>query len=191
MAVDLFLVLPSSPTVKLAADPTQDQYFKSTYGTTPVVEIGRFSFGTENPLLIGSATSGAGAGKLKFKELVVERAIDTLSSSLFTVNATGGHLSWMQIALRKSSSSATAPPRPHLVFGFEAVFITGIDWSAGDGDDVALEQVTFAYGGLAIGYYPQRSDGTFGTLVKGTWNQTTNTPTVAQEVWQGFPPTAV
>jgi type VI protein secretion system component Hcp len=43
------------------------------------------------------------------------------------------------------------------------VFVSGIDWSSSSGDEEPLERVTLAYGALAVGYYPQKADGTFDT----------------------------
>jgi len=36
-------------------------------------EISDFSFGVENPTTIGSATGGAGAGKIKFNEFTIKK----------------------------------------------------------------------------------------------------------------------
>ncbi len=58
-------VLPSS--VPLAPPPSG--------GTTAVhvaVEVNDFGFGVENPTTIGSATGGAGAGKIKFNEFTIK-----------------------------------------------------------------------------------------------------------------------
>ena len=64
--------------------------------------------------------------------------------------------------------------KPYLVYGFNMVFLSKIDWSAGSGDDEPNERLTFAYGALAIGYYPQQADGSLGTAVKASWNRVTN-----------------
>jgi hypothetical protein len=62
MPMDVFMVLPSaapSPlgTVPITADPTVDPYFKTTFGTQPVVELRSFSLGVENSTTFGSATA--------------------------------------------------------------------------------------------------------------------------------------
>src|SRR5262245_58688834 len=53
-----------------------------------VVEIKDFSFGVENPT-IGSATGGAGAGKIKFNEFTIKRTTDSASPAFF-VNSPAG-----------------------------------------------------------------------------------------------------
>jgi type VI secretion system secreted protein Hcp len=46
-------------------------------------EIKDFSFGIENPTTIGSATGGAGAGKIKFNEFSITKTTDTASPNFF------------------------------------------------------------------------------------------------------------
>ena len=48
------------------------------------------------------------------------------------------------------------------------------------------ERVTFAYGRLALSYYPQKPDGTFGTKKTATWDQITNQEPVPAEVLANF-----
>jgi hypothetical protein len=55
------------------------------------------------------------------------------------------------------------------------VFVTKLQWSGDEGDDVPVEQVSFAYGSLSLGYYPQQPDGSFGKVTKLGWSQMTNT----------------
>jgi type VI secretion system secreted protein Hcp len=171
MAVDLYLVIPTatgSPPV--SADPVSDQYFKTTFPSAAVVEIRAFSVGVENKASIGSASTGAGAGKAVLNELSIEKSVDTLSRSLFALSATGGHLAKMQVYLRNAGA---AGGKPYLVYAFNTVFVSKVDWSA-DSDDQPTEHVTFAYGALALGYYPQNPDGKLGTAVKTSWSQVTN-----------------
>ena len=177
MAVDLYLVIPPGKGNPLiTADPVPDQYFRTAFSTAAVVEVRQFSFGTQNNASVGSASTGAGGGKVVFNELQIEKSVDTLSRSLFTMNATGGHLARMQLYLRKAGGT---DGRPYLVYAFDMVFLSKIDWSAGSGDDEPNERLTFAYGALALGYYPQKPDGAMGTAVKASWSQVTNSePTV-------------
>ena len=55
------------------------------------------------------------------------------------------------------------------------VFLSKIDWSVSSGDEQPIERLVFNYGALALGYYPQKPDGTLGTAVKTSWNQVANT----------------
>jgi hypothetical protein len=42
-------------------------------------ELGKISGGVENPTTIGSATGGAGAGKIKFREFTIKKTTDSAS----------------------------------------------------------------------------------------------------------------
>ena len=171
MAVDIYLVIPpATGNPPISGDPVTDQYFKTTFPNASVVEIRQFSVGSENAASVGSASTGAAAGKAVLKELLIEKSVDTMSRSLFAMNATGGHLARMQLYLRRAGVGA----KPYLVYGFNMVILSKIDWSASNGDEQPIERLTFAYGALAVGYYPQKPDGTFSTAVKASWNQVTN-----------------
>ena len=99
--------------------------------------------------------------------------MDTLSPSLYLISARGAHFDKVQVFIRKTGG-ATPAPKPYLVYGLNMVFISKIDWSVSEGDEQPLERLTFAYGGLALGYYPQKPDGTFGTRKAAAWSQVTN-----------------
>ena len=46
---------------------------KAAKGGSPTIELKDFSFGAENPTNIGSATQGAGAGKVSLGELHIKK----------------------------------------------------------------------------------------------------------------------
>ena len=185
MPMDLYLILTATPQAPVTADPTMDQYYKTTFANQPAVEIRSFSLGVENATTIGSATGGAGTGKIKLNELYNEKSVDTLSPSLYSLSARGGHLAKMQLFVRKTGG-ATSAPKPYLTYGFAPVFVTSIDWGASEGDDLPVERVTFAYGSLALGYYAQKPDGTLGAKKMATWNQVTNAEPPETDVLTNF-----
>jgi type VI protein secretion system component Hcp len=187
VAADIFLVIPSplvgtlSP-VPLTADPVQDSYFGQLKAAA-VVELRSFGLGAENPATVGSATSGAGVGKIKFGNLQVEKNVDRLSPSLFVASAMGAHFPTVQIFVRKAAGGAT-PGKPYLAYELSTVFISRIDWAGGGGDEAPVEHLEFAYGALVVGYYPQQPDGSLGKLLALGWSVVTNTRTDAN----GLPP---
>ncbi len=164
MAVDMFLVIPpATGNPPMSADPVTDQYFKTTFPNAAVVGIRQFSVGAENPASVRSAATGAGTGKAVLTELLIEKSVDTMSRALFALSATGGHLAKMQLYLRKAG---VAGGKPYLVYGFNMVFLSKINWSVSSVDEQPIERLTFAYGALAVGYYQQKPDGTLGTAVE-------------------------
>jgi type VI secretion system secreted protein Hcp len=184
MPVDVYLLLtaglPNMP--PLASDAAKDDYLSRTFPKSVAVEVRDFSFGAQNPTTVGSATAGAGAGKVKFNELVVTKSVDQLSPSLFLISASGGHFPSAQLVVRKPGGTG-GPGKPYLAYEFQMVFVTGVEWSRGD--DGPAEQVTFVYGALAVGYYPQRPDGSLGQLTKQGWSQMLDKQT-GPETLQGF-----
>ena len=57
-------------------DLTPDELEQVSGGQDAAFEIKDFSFGVENPTTIGSATGGAGAGKIKFNEFTIKKTTD-------------------------------------------------------------------------------------------------------------------
>src|SRR5262245_54118469 len=71
----------------LQVEPLEDRSLPSTTipvapGPAPALEIKDFSFSIENPT-IGSATGGAGAGKIKFNEFTIKKTTDSASPAFF------------------------------------------------------------------------------------------------------------
>jgi type VI secretion system secreted protein Hcp len=133
-------------------------------------EIKDFSFGIENPTTIGSATGGAGAGKIKFNEFTITKTSDGASPLLFLNAATGAHFDKVTIQMRKAGGDPKSTGKPFLVFQFGTVFTTKINWS-GPGDEGPEESITFVYGTLQVQYQPQKPDSTATT---GCWDSIRN-----------------
>ena len=190
MPMDMFMVLPSSAssplgTVTVTADPTLDEYFRTAFAGQPVVELGSFSLGVENSTTFGGTTAtGTTIGRTTFNEASFEKPVDLLSPSLYQLSARGARLDRLQVFIRKTGGDAFAP-KPYLVYGFTFVLIAKIDWSVSQGDERPTERVTFLYGQLGLGYYPQKLDGTFGTLKRASWDQLMSKETVSPDVFAG------
>ena len=167
-AVDAFIWFePQSPALPIEGETT-DEVFKGK----KAFEIKDFSFGVENPTTIGSATGGAGAGKIKFNEFTIKKTTDKSSPAFFKNCATGSHYKKVFIAMRKAGGDPSASSEPFLVFEFDTVFTTKIDWS-GPGDEGPEESITFVYGKLGITYFLQSTDGTTRPISQG-WDQILN-----------------
>jgi type VI secretion system secreted protein Hcp len=139
-----------------------------TPGSGPAAfEIKDFSFGIENPTTIGSATGGAGAGKVTFNEFTIKKVSDQSSPAFFRTCCAGAHYKSVTVSMRKASSDAAA--KEFLAFKFDTVFTTRIDWS-GPGDEGPEESITFVYGKLGIRVIPASGAK---PLVAG-WDQVTN-----------------
>ena len=75
-------------------------------GTSGAFEIKDWSFGVENPTTIGSATGGAGAGKIKFNEFQITKMVDGASPAFFKNCVAGTHLKTVNVAYRPASAAS-------------------------------------------------------------------------------------
>jgi type VI protein secretion system component Hcp len=147
-AVDSFIYFNQSP-----ANVAQ---FQGGNAGKTAFEIKDFSFGVENPTTIGSATGGAGAGKIKFGEFVIKHTADATSPVLFQNLVAGKHYKTVTIEVRKAGGDPNGAGKPFLQFKFSTVFTTKINWS-GPGDEGPEESITFVYGKLRMKYEKQET----------------------------------
>ncbi len=143
-------------------------------GSPCVFEIKDFSFGVENPTTIGSATGGAGAGKVKFNEFTIKKTSDSASPAFFKNLVAGAHYKKVTLTVRKAGGDASTAGQPFHTFTFGTVFTTKIDWS-GPGDEGPEESITFVYGKLSVEYQPQNPDGTLGEPITSCFDAVRNT----------------
>jgi type VI secretion system secreted protein Hcp len=130
----------------------------------PGFEVKDWSFGVENPTTIGSATGGAGAGKVKFNEFTITKISDSSTPTFFKNLAAGTHYSQVILHVRKAGGDTTSGKSPgaFLEYKFGTVFTTKINWKPGN-DEGPAESITFAYGALEIAYQNQEDGGTAGS----------------------------
>ena len=122
-------------------------------GSVPeAFEIKDFSFGVENATTIGSATGGAGTGKIKFNEFTIKKTSDQSSPAFFKNCCVGAHYKTVTVSMRKIGRETASGE--FLRFKFDTVFTTKIDWS-GPGDEGPEESITFVYGKLGIRFTPE------------------------------------
>lgn len=108
------------------------------------IEVISFSWGASNPQSIGSATSGAGAGKVQFQEFHVTKHLDGTSPKLFLACATGGHIKTAQIDLVRASQKAT---EVFFTYKLSDVVVSSVaNNGTSRGQDVPLEEVSLNFG---------------------------------------------
>ena len=144
-----------------------------TYAANKAFEIYSWSWGASNPVTVGSAGTGMGAGKVSLSSFNVMKKTDNSSPTLFKACCEGGHYPSATVVMRKAGGKQTV----FLQYDFTEVMVESIQWSGSSGgDDSPTESVSFAYAKVVVTYTPQKADGTAGTANPATWNQTTNTP---------------
>jgi hypothetical protein len=134
------------------------------------VPISGFDFSVQSATSIGAASTGAGAGKVTFNPLVVTRAIDASSPTLFLSSASGSTFKQMLLSVVKTSGG-----QPHIVeqWQFGLVAAKSLDFTP------TLETDTFEYGAIRFITYQQQSDGTLTPSNVGAWNRISNSTSVS------------
>jgi type VI protein secretion system component Hcp len=119
------------------------------------LEIKSFGFGVTMAHTTGSASTGSSGGKAAFNEFTISRPVDLASVPLFQACTVGAHYPWVFLAIRKAGGVHLL----YLQYVFGQVFVTGIDWSGGSGDEAFMENVKFRFGAMGIQYIRQEATG--------------------------------
>jgi type VI secretion system secreted protein Hcp len=177
MACDNFIWFPSAATGGLlseAATKPQGETTDKWFSTKGALECLSISFGVAQAETTGSASSGASAGKAKFEEFAIEKYVDLASVPLYSACAAGAHFPSVMLAVRKAGGSHLI----YLQYIFRQVFVTGINWSGGGGEEAPKETIKFRFGALGIQYVRQMATGAAGTPIQALWSVVTNKPTL-------------
>lgn len=132
------------------------------------IEVDSFSWGATNPTTIGSATGGAGAGKIKFNELTINKKVDRASPLFFKQMATGAHYKKAVLTVRKAGDK-----EPYMTFTMEIAFISNMNYG-GSSPEVVNEEVTFVFGKVVVQSNDRNADGSAAAPVQAGWDQVTN-----------------
>jgi len=182
MAFDSFLYFQGASAKSATSFVPQGETTDPQFSPYFAFEIKSFNFSAQNNVTIGSATQGAGAGKVVLEKFKFQKTIDSGSVTLFTACASGKHFPAAVLVLRKAGGvSAAGQSNPcYLVYKFLFCYIDTISWSGSSGDDVPTEDVSFAYGAMSIQYMMQSTTGQLtGTPYQHQWSQVMNKPVFA------------
>ena len=147
------------PTPTLTAQISLDSAGPSgNAGPAPILN---FTLGGSNPTTIGSATGGAGAGKVAFSPLKVTKMLDSLSVVLLTHMSSGQHFDEVKIEAFGPGNVLLATYRLKTAFVIADL--------VGSSTMSLTEEVTLVFGTLESDIEVN------GTTVHSCWNQITNT----------------
>lgn len=156
------LVVPGDPGTAYQLQLTQASTGEPALKEAIVIE--GFSWGAESSTTIGSATGGAGAGKVAFNALNITKKVDRASPLLFQQMAKGAHYKTAVLTLRKVGEK-----EPYMTFTMDTVFVTKVNY-AGGSPEVSNEEVTFIFGKVAV----KSSEIAGAVPVQTGWDQITN-----------------
>ncbi len=177
MAVDIFAVFaPASGNAPKIVGETTNEAYKSRPGA--VIELTSFAYGTENPVTIGSATGGAGAGKAKFNPIEIGHPVGAASPGLFQTMCIGAHFDTVSFEFVKAGGPKAQAGKPFYVINCKLVMISKIEQSASDGDDTLLELITLQCSAVQVTFTPTDATGkVVGSPPTTMWSQVRNTST--------------
>jgi type VI protein secretion system component Hcp len=187
MAADNFLWFPEAATGGLLTGKSAQPEGESTdkfFSTKKAVELSSIAFGVAQAETTGSGSTGASAGKAKFEEFTVEKGVDLASVPLYVACCAGAHFPTVMLGIRKAGGSNMV----YVQYVFRRVFVTGINWSGGGGEELCKETVKFKYGAMGIQYAKQKPDGQADKPIVSLWSAVNNKPTLDVQGLGGAPP---
>jgi type VI secretion system secreted protein Hcp len=134
------------------------------------IELESFSWGASNTGSIGSATGGAGAGKVQFQEFSFVQKTNKASSLLLQRTADGGHIPSALLTIRRAGKAVSE----FLKIKLSDVIVSSFTQSA-DGGDYPVEEVGLKFAKIEFEYHPQQADGSLGAAFKSGWDLKKNT----------------
>jgi type VI secretion system secreted protein Hcp len=136
------------------------------------IDIVSFSWGAINATSIGSATGGAGAGKVQFEQLCFVKKTDASTPLLVQACASGQHLKNGTFVIRKAGGAQLE----YLKLTLNLVFVTDFQQQGSPkADEIPLEEVTVLAGSIVLQYQQQGADGkALGGPTVASWNQVKN-----------------
>jgi type VI secretion system secreted protein Hcp len=169
--VDITMLLaPTNDLGKLT--PVGESTIQNQATKTKSFDLSSFSLGATNSQVIGSATKGAGAGKVSFEKFQFVTPLDKYSAELFQDLASGSHLTSVEIVVRKPGP--TGMEAPVVQYVLKTVFITDFHVSGDAGR--ATETIQGEFGAIQFVLYQQSNNGTTSVGSTGGWSQVTNSP---------------
>jgi type VI secretion system secreted protein Hcp len=175
MAKDNFLWFPtpaSGGLLKGKANAPEGESTDDWFAKKKAVELASFTFAVNQAETSGSGTTGASAGKAKFDEFSIEKDVDQASAALFQACTAGAHYPNIMLIIRKAGGSNLL----YIQYCFRQVFVTGISWNGGSGEENPKESIKFKFGGMGIQYVQQLPTGGEGKKMQAWWNTVTNAP---------------
>ncbi|WP_425093564.1 Hcp family type VI secretion system effector [Tropicimonas sp. S265A] len=168
MAVDAYFYLKGGTNgVKVEGETKDDLMSKEK-----AMEVLSYSFSAANPINVGSATGGLTAGKADFSGLSIMHQLDTASADLFKSLAQGEHFSDGTLLVRRSGGKT---PNRYMQVNFKKLFVSSINFSGSQGEEVLVQSTSFEWGAIQFHYYALDAAGKEVSAPKEMlWSRVTN-----------------
>ncbi|HXC76072.1 MAG TPA: type VI secretion system tube protein Hcp [Candidatus Acidoferrum sp.] len=134
------------------------------------IQLNSFSIGESNSSTLGSATGGAGAGKVSFQDFNFTTKFSKASPKLMLACATGKHIPSAVMTARKSGGQGGG--FEFLVVKLTTVLVNSIH-SQGT-DTVPEDAVSLAFAKIEVDYKEQKPIGALGATTSFVWTLAEN-----------------
>lgn len=146
MAVDAYFYLTGGTNgLKVEGETKDDALSKNK-----AIEVLSYSIGASNPINVGSATGGLTAGKADFSGLTIMHQVDTATTDLLKALAQGEHFAEATLLVRRSGG---ATPNRYMQFNFKKMFVSSMNFSGSQGEEVLMMSTSFEWGAIQVHYY--------------------------------------
>lgn len=141
------------------------------------IVVDAYSFGVSNTGSVGSASSGAGAGKASFSDLSFTTPVSVASPKLMLACASGAHYDTAVLTVRRSvGGNSGAAAQDFFRLTLKTVLVSSYQDAGSSGDGAPLDSITLAFAALKVDFVPQGASGAKGQTTSAGWDRTKNQP---------------
>jgi type VI secretion system secreted protein Hcp len=129
------------------------------------IEVESFTWGHQND---GSAAagSGAGSGKVEFKDVRFTAGVSAATPHLAQVCANGKHIKKAQLFVRKQGDEQ----QEYYVVTLEDLIVSAFDSGAAGNSGMPVDQFTLNFSKIRFDYRKQKEDGTLDAPISMGWS---------------------
>jgi len=135
------------------------------------IQVLGFQGGLSNPVHIGSATGGAGAGKATFQDFQFTAPVSSATPKLLLACASGQHINSAILAVRKAGGKGPGGGLDFLKYTLTDVFVSSVTTGGAGSDEAVHEQFSLAFAKLQVSFQAENAaGGSAGTPITSGWD---------------------
>lgn len=139
------------------------------------IQVLGFQEGLSNPGARGSATGGAGAGKVTFQDFQFTAPVNSATPKLLLACASGQHINGAILTVRKAGGKGPGGGVDFLKYTLTDVFVSSVTTGGASGDEAIHEQFSLAFAKLQVSFQPENpTGGAVGPPVTAGWDLRSN-----------------
>ena len=114
--------------------------------------------------------SGAGAGKVSFHDMTIQKKTDKASTTLFLNCSSGAHIKEGTLTCRKAGGGQ----QEYLKIKLSDILVSSYHQGGANSEVIPTESLTLNFSKVQITYSPQKADGTLDSAVNSGWDVKSN-----------------